>query len=214
MPNPPRDPPESAERVGHGSGRCLDGSVHHNGTMKHLSLAELEAGLDHVRAAPRDAGTVEMIVRRPSIEEREVLEEAILDASEGLVGDTWRSRSIEASDAGTPTLDSQITLMNARFVDLVAQARDRWALAGDQLYVDLDVGVENLPPGTTLTIGTAVLEITARPHTGCSKFSRRFGVDALRFVDSPTGRDLRLRGVYATVVRPGSIRRGDVVKKL
>lgn len=190
------------------------GRIGHNGSVKHLSLSELEDGLDHVRAAPRDAGTVEMIVRRPSIEEREVLEEAILDGVEGLVGDTWRRRSIEASDDGVPTLDSQITLMNARFVDLVAQARDRWALAGDQLYVDLDVGVENLPPGTTLTIGTAVLEITALPHTGCSKFSRRFGVEALQFVNSPTGRDLRLRGVYATVVRPGSIRRGDVVKKL
>ncbi len=182
--------------------------------MKHLSLSELEAGLDHVRAAAADAGTVEMIVRRPSVEQREVVEEAVLDAADGLVGDTWRSRTIEASEDGTPIFDSQITLMNARFVDLVAQGRARWALAGDQLYVDLDVGVGNLPPGTTLSVGNAVLEITARPHTGCAKFSRRFGMEALRFVNSPTGRELRLRGVYATVIRPGSIRRGDVIKKV
>lgn len=182
--------------------------------MKHLSWPELEAGLDHIRAAPSAAGTVEMIVRRPSVEAREVLEEAILDVADGVVGDTWRSRSIEASEDGRPIFDSQITLMNARFVDLVAQSRDRWALAGDQLYVDLDVGVENLPPGTTLAAGSAVLEITARPHTGCVKFSRRFGGDALRFANSPTGRELRLRGVYATVIRPGSIRRGDIIKKL
>lgn len=181
--------------------------------MKHLSLDELEAGLEHVRGAPRDAGTLELIVRRPSIDEREVLQEGILDSASGLVGDTWRNRSLQASEDGTPTFDSQVTLMNARFADLVAQDRERWALAGDQLYVDLDVGAGNLPPGTILTVGTAALEITARPHTGCAKFSRRFGADALRFVNSPTGRELRLRGVYASVIRPGVVRRGDVVKK-
>jgi MOSC domain-containing protein YiiM len=172
----------------------------------HLDLATLEAGLDEIRRAPLEAGTVELIVCRPAVDERTVLTEAHLDTTDGLVGDGWRGRG------GDP--DRQITMMNARSVALLAQARERWPLAGDQLYVDLNLGADNLPPGTRLGIGTAVLEVSAVPHRGCKKFAARYGSDALRFVNSPVGYELKLRGINARIVRGGVVRQGDAVRKL
>jgi MOSC domain-containing protein YiiM len=174
---------------------------------RHLTADELRAGLDHVRESPHDDGTVEMIVRRPRLDERELLAEGQLDPLQGLVGDYWHSR-----DAARP--DRQITLMNARLTALVARQKERWALAGDQLYVDFDLSVENLPPGTRLAVGGAVLEVSAAPHTGCDKFMARFGRDAVLFVNSPEGKALRLRGLNARVVQPGVVRTGDPVRKL
>jgi MOSC domain-containing protein YiiM len=108
----------------------------------------------------------------------------------------------------------QINLMSSRVVQLVSQDRSRWHLAGDQLYVDLDLSDGNLPPGTRLAIGSAVIEVTAQPHTGCAKFVERFGLDAMRFVNAPERSDLHLRGINARVVRPGAIRVGDAVTRL
>lgn len=151
-------------------------------------------------------------MRRPAEGVREILEEARLDPAEGLVGDRWKRSSNTPEDPLAP--DTQLTLMNARAIALVAGDPSRWALAGDQLYVDLDLSATNLPPGTRLAAGTAVLEVVAQPHTGCSKFVERFGVDAMKFVNSPTGRSLNLRGVYARVAEPGIIRRSDHIRKL
>ena len=178
--------------------------------IKHFTRAELEAGLDLVRQSPRDAGTLELIVRRPAVEQRETLESGELTPTEGLVGDSWRRRH------GDHSLDprTQITLMNARAASLVAADRSRWALAGDQLFVDFDLSGENLPPGTQLTIGSAVLEVSDEPHRGCAKFVSRFGLDAMKFVNSPVGRELNLRGIYVLVVRAGTVRVGDEVRKL
>jgi hypothetical protein len=180
--------------------------------IHHLTLAALEAGLDLIRQSPEDEGVVEMIVRRPATDAREQVEEGELDEY-GLVGDRWgaraRKKHLQHLDGAT-----QLTLMNSRAAALVAGRSDRWALAGDQLFVDLSLSVENLPPGALLAVGTAVLEIAATPHTGCQKFSARFGADALGFVNSPTGKALRLRGVYARVVQPGTIRVGDVISKM
>ena len=181
---------------------------------KHLAMDELENGLDHIRQSPVDEGVLAMIVRRPGEGKREVLDEGMLDSAEGLVGDSWRLRPKPAPDEDQAHLDNQITLMNARVVSLVAQAKVRWPLAGDQLYVDLDLSVKNLPAGTRLAIGTAVIEVSALPHTGCKQFMRRFGLDALKFVNSKTGKPLRLRGLNAKVVQPGVIRSGDVVRKV
>jgi MOSC domain-containing protein YiiM len=175
--------------------------------LKHLTNDELQAGLDEIRQSPRDGGTVEMIVRRPRLDERELLAEGRLDPAQGLVGDYWQSR-----DGARP--DRQITLMNARLIALVAQGRERWSLAGDQLYVDLDLSVENLPPGTRLAVGGAVLEVSAAPHTGCEKFMARFGRDAVLFVNSPEGKALRLRGMNARVVQPGVVLTGDAIRKI
>src|SRR6185295_15566316 len=182
--------------------------------MKHLTMSELEAGLDDITRSPKDGGVVEMIVRRPQVGEREVIEEAQLDLTEGLVGDSWRRRTSRRTADGTPHPDMQLNLMNSRVVSLVSQDRSRWPLAGDQLFVDLDLSDANLPPGTRLAVGTAVIEVTAEPHTGCAKFVERFGVDAMKFVNASERRDLHLRGINARVVRPGVLRVGDAVSKL
>jgi hypothetical protein len=181
---------------------------------RHLTTAELEAGLDEIRRAPKDDGVLRLIVRRPSIEEREVLDSGELDPVAGLVGDSWISRSSSRTADGSPDPDTQLNIMNARVAALVAQAEDRWQLAGDQLYVDMDLSAENLPPGTRLSIGSAIIEVTPPPHTGCKKFVARFGLEAMKFVNSPLGKELHLRGINAKVVQAGVIRVGQVVKKI
>jgi hypothetical protein len=182
--------------------------------MEHATTEELEAGLDTVRQSPKDEGVLRMIVRRPEVDAREVLEEGELSLAEGLVGDTWRTRSSSRTPDGSAHPDMQLNIMNARAAALLAGRTERWPLAGDQLYVDLDLGGENLPPGTRLALGTAVVEVTDQPHTGCKKFMARFGADALRLVSSPEGRRLNLRGINARVVQPGVVRVGDTVRKL
>jgi MOSC domain-containing protein YiiM len=182
--------------------------------VKHLKTDELEAGLDHVRSSPADAGTVELIVRRPDIDLREVIEEGELDLEEGLVGDNWRPRGSGAKGDAPAHPDKQVALINSRCVALLAGHRDRWQLAGDQFHVDFDLSTENLPAGSRLQLGSAVIEITDQLHLGCAKFSQRFGVDALRLVNSDAGRRLRLRGVYARVVQPGTVRQGSAIAKI
>jgi hypothetical protein len=182
--------------------------------LMHLTMSELEAGLDTIRQSPKDAGVLELIVRRPQIDEREVLEEGRLDLIEGLAGDTWRTRSSSRTTDGSAHPDMQINIMNARVIALVAQEKERWPLAGDQLFVDLDLSAENLPPWTRLELGSAVLMVTDQPHTGCKKFMARFGLEALEFISSPIGKQLNLRGINAKVVQPGVIRVGDVLRKL
>ena len=181
--------------------------------MTHLTTDALEEGLDHVRRSPRDVGTVELIVCRPAENDRHVLEEATLDDAQGLAGDTWLARTDGPADAAE-RVDRQLTLMNARAASLVAGDPDRRPLAGDQLYVDLDISEDNLPAGSRLQVGTAVVEVSEKPHTGCKKFAARFGQDALRFVNSPVGRSLRLRGLNARILEKGTVRTGDVIRKL
>jgi hypothetical protein len=182
--------------------------------IKHLTMTELEAGLDHIRAAPKDEGVLRLIVRRPGVDVREILEEGTLDPVEGLVGDSWKLRGSSRTADGGPHPEMQLNIMNARVTALVALHQDRWQLAGDQLYLDMDLSAENLPAGTQLAIGSAVIEVTPPPHLGCKKFVSRFGLDAMKFVNSPVGRELHLRGINARVLRPGMIRRGDIVRKL
>lgn len=182
--------------------------------VDHRTAEELETGVEHVREAPSDIGTLEMIVRRPAVDEREVIEAGVLDIEQGLVGDTWRTRGSSSTPDGSAHPDAQITVMNARAADLVAGTRERWALAGDQLYVDFDLSEEALPPGSRLAIGRAVIEITAKPHTGCKKFASRFGNEALRFVNTGVGAALHLRGRNARVLVPGRIRRGDEIRRV
>ena len=181
---------------------------------KHLTMSELEAGLDEIRRAPKDEGVLELIVRRPGVNGREILEEAELHLDEGLVGDSWIKRRSKSTPDGSPNPLMQLTIMNSRVAALVARDKDRWPLAGDQLYLDLDLSEENTPAGTRLTLGSAQLEVTQPPHLGCQKFVARFGLDAMKFVNSTTGKGLHLRGLHARVIQAGTIRVGDVAKKM
>jgi hypothetical protein len=182
--------------------------------IKHLSMIELEAGMDYIRQSPKDHGILKMIVRRPVDDEREVIEQGELDLSEGLIGDNWKNRGSRHRGDGSANPDAQITIMNARTIELLAQAEERWPLAGDQLYLDMNLSDDNIPPGTRLAIGSAIIEVSAVPHTGCKKFSARFGVEAMKFVNSPEGKGLHLRGINAKIVQGGIIQVGDVVTKL
>lgn len=182
--------------------------------MKHLTMEELEAALDHLRQAPKDDGVLELIVRRPEVDHREVVEEALLDTVGGLIGDNWVSRGSSRMADGSPHPEMQINIMNARVTALVAQEKERWPLAGDQLYLDMDLSRENLPAGSRIAVGSAVLEVSPLPHTGCHKFVSRFGLDAMKFVNSEVGKQLCLRGINAKVVQGGVVKVNDRARKL
>jgi hypothetical protein len=181
---------------------------------KHLNTEQLEAGLAVIRGSPKDAGVIEMIVRRPHVGERQVVERAELDLTEGLIGDNWKARGSHATADGSSHPEMQINIMNSRVIALVAQDKARWPLAGDQLFIDMDLGADNLPAGTRLALGSAVVEITSIPHAGCKKFVERFGLDAMKFVNSGLGKQLHLRGVNAKVVQAGVLHEGEVARKL
>ena len=179
------------------------------------SLPELESALDHLRAAPAEAGTLTLVVRRPERLAREVVDDATIDEAHGLVGDNWLSRATSRAVAAGRHLDAQVTVMSSRMVALLGDTDAERALAGDQLYVDLDLSHDNLPAGSRIEIGgDVVLEVTAKPHAGCKKFLARFGADAVAFVNSEEGSRLRLRGLNARVVRGGIVRVGDDVRRV
>ena len=183
-------------------------------TVKHLTTEELEAALDHLRQAPKDDGVVELIVRRPHENQREVLDEAEIDVTVGLVGDSWIKRGSRRTPDGSPHPDMQINIMNSRVTALVAQERERWPLAGDQLYIDMDLSRENLPAGSRIAVGSAVLEVSPLPHTGCKKFVARFGMEAMEFVNSELGKALCLRGINAKIIQGGTVKVGQTAKKI
>ncbi|MEE8374806.1 MAG: MOSC domain-containing protein [Acidimicrobiia bacterium] len=178
------------------------------------NTAELETFLDNILGAPAGTGRLEMIVRRPADGERDVVENGQLSLDEGLVGDNWKARGNAHMEDGAADPQAQVTLMNSRATEAVAMTRDRWALCGDQLYVDFDLSLDNLPPGSRLAVGDAVVEISAKPHTGCAKFSKRFGAEALRFVNVGIGRENRFRGVNTLVIQAGAVAVGNKIAKL
>ena len=172
--------------------------------MKHLTMQELEAALDHLRQAPKDDGVLQLIVCRPDVDQRQEMDQAELDPAKGLIGDNWSVRGSSRTPDGSAHPDMQINIMNVRVTALVAQEKERWSLAGDQLYIDMDLSKENLPAGSRIQVGSAVLEVSPLPHTGCHKFVSRFGLDAMKFVNSEVGKQLCLRGINAKVVQAGS----------
>jgi hypothetical protein len=182
--------------------------------VTHLDAETLEAGLDHILQAPTDTGTVQLIVRRPAVDQRVVLEQAQLDTEVGLVGDNWLQKGSRKTEDGAAPPRMQLNLMNARVIELIAGDQQNWPLAGDQLFVDFALSDDSLPPGTRLALGSAIIEVTAEPHLGCKKFAARFGQEAMKFVNSTRGKTLNLRGINAKVIESGSIRTGDKISKL
>ena len=182
--------------------------------VKHLTMQELEAALDHLREAPKDEGVLHLIVCRPEVEQRTVLNEAELDPLKGLIGDNWIVRGSSKTPDGSAHPEMQINIMNSRVTALVAQDKERWPLAGDQLYIDMDLSKDNLPAGARIQVGSAVLEVSPLPHTGCHKFVSRFGMEAMKFVNSTVGKELCLRGINAKVVQGGVVKVGQVAKKI
>ena len=189
-------------------------SVDYSTPVKHLTMQELEAALEHLRDAPKDDGVLQLIVCRPNVDQREEMDQAELDPVKGLIGDNWIVRPSSKTPDGSPHPEMQINIMNVRVTALVAQQRERWSLAGDQLYLDMDLSKENLPAGSRIQVGSAVLEVSPLPHTGCAKFVSRFGVDAMKFVNSAVGKELCLRGINAKVVQAGVVKVGQTAKKL
>lgn len=182
--------------------------------IKHLTFTELEVGLEEIRQSPKEEGVLELIVRRPKVNKREVIEEGELDLNLGLVGDNWKIRGSSRTTDSFGHPEMQLNIMNSRVAALVAVDKERWQLAGDQLFVDFDLSDENLPPKSRISIGSAIIEVTEIPHTGCKKFVARFGLDAMKFVNSTIGKQLHLRGINAKVIQPGTIRVGDSVRKI
>jgi hypothetical protein len=187
--------------------------------MHHRAAAELEAWMDHLQAAPAESGTLDLVVRRPANAEREVLAEGVLDEADGLIGDNWLARATSRALAEGRHLKAQVTVMSSRMIRLLADSDEERALAGDQLYVDLDISYANLPAGSRIALGDpdnggAVIEVSDKPHTGCAKFVRRFGQEAVSFVNSEVGKEMRLRGLNARVVTGGTVRPGDQVRKI
>lgn len=180
----------------------------------HLTTTEIEAAMEHVLASPKSGGKLELIVRRPKVNKREVVETGVLSIENGLIGDNWLTRGSSRTDNGLGHPEMQLNVMNYRFAELISGSRERVPLAGDQLFVDLDLSLENLPVGTRLSIGEAVIEVTAIPHLGCKKFVERFGLEAMKFANSDFGRSHNLRGINAKVVISGEISKGNTVEKI
>jgi len=182
--------------------------------MTYRTCAEIEAELDHIAASPRQDGTLEMIVIRPATNKRRILDRCHLSLERGVEGDDWALGCWKKLPDGRPHPDVQVALTNQRMLQFLADTDEARALAGDNLYVEFDLGEDNLQAGDQLAIGGAILEITEVAHNGCRKFKERFGEDALTMVNSPRGKHLHLRGIYARVVQDGEVRKGDRIRKL
>ena len=179
--------------------------------VEFLTKAQIEEGLPQVLDSPRGEGKLEAIFARPAVDERRSLEEASLSPESGLEGDRWIS---SGGDSG-PDPRGQLSLMNARFLDLVAGGdKERWELAGDNLIVDLDLSEEEMPAGQRLAVGEALLEVSDLPHTGCAKFVERYGKDAAVFVNATEHKDSHLRGILVRVIEGGQIRVGDSIRRV
>jgi hypothetical protein len=182
--------------------------------MRYMTLSEIEAGVAWVRAAPSDVGSVAALVVRPEVNQRESLTQVMFSPQQGVAGDNWVMDCWKKLPNGESDPEVQVAIMNARMIEVLTRDKNLWPFAGDQLFVDFDLGVNNLAVGDRLQVGDALLEITAEPHRGCSKFKKRFGPDALAFVNSPQGDAHRLRGVYARIVSAGEVRVGDDIRKV
>jgi hypothetical protein len=188
--------------------------IRHTAHMRTGLDRDLDQHLHHIRSAPREPGRLELIVARPAEDDRVIMTEGTLDPATGLAGDRWIRHRSRSTPDGSADPAVQLTLISTRVLAAIEPDQARWPLAGDQLYVDFDLSVEHLPAGARVAIGEVEVEVSAQPHTGCSKFSARFGSDALRWINNPTGRELRMRGANCRIIRGGTVRVGDSVSKV
>lgn len=179
-----------------------------------FTLEHLQTQLNHIQASPKDSGSVLLIVRRPATEERKIISQGRLVPASGLEGDNWRERGSTSMPDGSANPEAEITLMNTRVIQALTQDETRWALAGDQFFVDFDLSEENIPAGTRLALGSAIVEVSPLPHNGCKKFSARFGVDALKFISMAENKPLRMRGINAKIIQAGEVKQGDLIRKV
>ena len=182
--------------------------------MTLLERRDFDASLSDIDAAPADLGRLVRIVRRPAVDQRELVDTARLDPVVGLVGDSWQARGSRATPDGSADPEAQLTVISTRVLQALEPDESRWPEAGDQLYVDLDLRVDTLPAGSRLAIGGAVIEVSAKPHNGCEKFAARFGIDALAWISTPVGKAHRMRGLNARIVEGGTIAVGDVIRRV
>jgi hypothetical protein len=180
---------------------------------KHRTRAEIEAGIGPVLQSPAEGAAVEALFSRPAPGKRLDLPALEVSVSGGIAGDHWSLGCWKTLPDGSPDPDVQVSLMNRRMLHLIAGARDNWARAGNNIIVDMDLSIDNLPIGQRLRVGTAELEIGPVANTGCDFFIERYGRDACVFVNTGIAKQKRLRGVYARVVKDGQIRIGDIIRK-
>jgi MOSC domain-containing protein len=170
---------------------------------RHAALEQLEKGLASLEPAPRDHGRVALLVRRVAGGVREQPARLRLTPEAGVPEDAW-------GRGENPRLEAQISVMEIDVANLIANGQPV-TLFGDNLFLSLDLSVENLPPGSRVRVGTATMEVTPKAHNGCRKFHARFGSDALRFVSKPDLRHRNFRGIYMRVVEGGDVAPGDLV---
>lgn len=181
---------------------------------RHKTMEELKAGLPEILKSPQDNGEVKAVVVRPGSCERNMVPSCDVSLEGGVLGDHWAKGCWKTTDDGEPHPDVQICIMNSRCIELIAGDQSNWAPAGDNLFVDMDLSPENLPPGQRVAVGSAIIEITDTPHKGCQKFIDRYGRDACVFVNLGDGDKYKLRGIYARTFEAGTISVGDTFRKL
>ncbi|MGF1524539.1 MAG: MOSC domain-containing protein [Leptolyngbyaceae cyanobacterium] len=183
--------------------------------MQHISKEQFEQQLSYITAAPKNHGRLKMIVVRPRTNERQILHTCELSLKGGAHGDMWASGTWKSLPDGSPHPDVQLTLMNYRVLEAIADTDEQRALAGDNLCLDFNLSSENLTCGDRLQIGdSVVIEVTDVPHDGCHKFKKRFGIAALSYINSAQGKALHLRGIYAKVIVDGIVNIGDTIRKM
>lgn len=182
--------------------------------MTHVTTAIIEKQLPYVEASPKDNGVIKLIVVRPKTNKRQILDSCFISYEKGMEGDNWTLGCWKTTEDGSPHPDVQIAITNYRIHEIFSNLDKDRALAGDNLFVDLDLSERNLKAGDRLALGSAIIKITSVPHNGCGKFKERFGIDALKFVNSPIGKQMHLRGIYAKVIQNGIVSVNDTIKKI